>query len=48
MPAPFRILNIFRYQNFFEAEKGSYTKYVGTVKQSIWTHNRDNSPLLYP
>ena len=25
MPVPFRLLNIFRYRNFFEAEKGSST-----------------------
>ena len=48
MPAPFRFHNIFRYQNFFEAQKGSSTKYIGTVKQKISTDDPDKSPHPYP
>ena len=31
----------FRYKNFFETQKGSPTKFFGTVRQKFSTQNRD-------
>ena len=48
IPAPTRIPNIFRDQKISETQKGSPTKWFGTVRQNILTENRDTRPLSYP
>ena len=43
-PCPLMHKN-FRYQKFSETQKGSSTKFFGTVRQEISTENRD-TPLF--
>ena len=43
MPLPPPMHENFGYKNFFETQKGSHTKFFGTVRQKFWTKSRDTS-----
>ena len=45
---PSLIPNIFRYPKLFETQKGSFTKWFGTVRQKILRENRETHLLSYP
>ena len=48
MPTPFLVLNFFRYRKFSEQQKGSLTKFFGTVEQNMFTENPDSpNPLMH-
>ena len=48
MPTPFLVLNVFRYRKFSEQQKGSLTKFFGTVEQNRFTENPDSpTPLMH-
>ena len=46
--APSLIPYIFRYPKLFETQKGSSTKWFGTVRHKFLTENRDTPSLPYP
>ena len=45
---PLLILNIFRYQKFSETQKGSPTKFFGTLRQKKLTKSLDIPSLPHP
>ena len=48
MPTPFLYLNVFRYQKFFETQKGSSRKSFGSVRPKKLSENLDTpTPLMH-
>ena len=46
MHAPFLLPNNFRYQMFFETQRGSAARFYGTVGQKVSTENLDTPPRV--